>query len=295
MRIIIAGGTGFVGSELVKDLTGNGYEVILMVRPGSKSIGNNRDNIKTINIDPSMPIANCWVEADAIINLVGIIREFPLSGITFKKAHCDVTHNLIDFAARNNIKRFLQMSALGVVQNANTGYLKTKYLAEEDLRESELDWTIFRPSMIFGEKDLSINMFASMVKNLPVVPVIGDGKYRVQPIFIGDVCKAFSLALSNQSMKGKTIEVGGPEIFSFDQMLDTIGEVLGKRRVRKIHVPVFAMRIAASIFGGIRQFPITNDQITMLLNENYTGIDSFLRSFATEPAGFKKTLSNYLK
>ncbi|NIQ96450.1 MAG: NAD(P)H-binding protein, partial [Desulfuromonadales bacterium] len=114
----------------------------------------------------------------AVIHLVGIIREFPGKGVTFKKLHTEATRNALAAAAECGVGRFLQMSANGTRANADTGYHQTKWQAEEAVRSSSLDWTIFRPSLIYGKDGEFVTMMKELVSKLPVVPVIGDGKYR---------------------------------------------------------------------------------------------------------------------
>lgn len=295
MRIILAGGTGFVGSALVNRLSADGHHVTLIVRPGSKAKIPERSEVETVSLDPDMPLTDLDKSGDVIINLVGIIREFPSRGVTFENAHFLVTKNLVDFAKARGISRFLQMSALGVGPDGKTGYVRSKFKAEEYLRSSGLNWTIFRPSMITGPGDHVTGMFSRMIKYLPVVPVIGDGEYRLQPVHIDDVCTGFVRAISDDRSIGKVFEFGGPEVLSFNRILDIIGEAIGKKKVRKIHTPVGIMRIKAAIWGRFSWFPVTGEQITMLLDDNYTDDRSLYELFDFRPRSFGESLSEYLK
>ena len=294
MRIIIAGGTGFVGSALVKRLSAEGHHVTLIVRPGSKAKIPTHPQIETVSLDPGEPITDLGKSGDVIINLVGIIREFPSKGITFENAHFRVTKNLVDFAKANGITRFLQMSALGVGPDGKTGYIRSKFKAEEYLKSSGLNWTIFRPSMIIGPGDHVTGMFSRMIRHLPVVPVIGDGEYKLQLVHVDDVCTAFTKSLGDDRSIGKAFEFGGPEVLSFNRILDIIGEALGNKKVRKIHMPVKIMRIKAAIWGRFAWFPFTNEQITMLLNDNCTDDRSLYELFDFQPKQFSKSLEEIL-
>jgi nucleoside-diphosphate-sugar epimerase len=294
MKIVIAGGTGFVGSHLVKRLIAEGHSPTIMVRNTPQSKTPIPDEATIIVQDPSEPIEKPDLKADAIINLVGIIREFPSSGITFEKAHFDVTKNLIDLAERNNIGRFLQMSALGLGPDARTGYLKTKLKAEEYLQSSSLNWTIFRPSMIFGPGGEAIRMFARMVKYLPIVPVIGDGRYMLQPVHVDDVCTAFIKALDEDRAVGRIFEFGGPDVLTFNQILDEIGRAIGRKIVPKIHQPVGFMHFMAGLFGRCSLFPVTNEQIIMLLEDNFTDDYSMYELLNFRPRPFGQGLTEFL-
>lgn len=294
MKIIIAGGTGFVGSALIKRLIAEGHHITLIVRPGSKAKIPIHSQVEAVSLDPGEPITDLDKSSDAIINLVGIIREFPSRGITFEKSHFRITKNLVDFAESHGIARFLQMSALGVGPDGKTGYIRSKFKAEEYLKSSMLNWIIFRPSMIFGPGDHVTGMFSRMIRYLPVVPVIGDGEYKLQPVHVDDVCTAFAKSLSDDRSIGKVFEFGGPEVLSFNRILDITGEALGKKKLRKFHTPVGIMRLKAAIWGRFRWFPVTSEQITMLLSDNYTADRSLYELFDFQPKQFSESLEEIL-
>ncbi len=294
MKMIIAGGTGFVGSALIKRLSAEGHQIALIVRPGSKAKIPTHLQIEAVSLDPGEPLTHLDKSGDAIINLVGIIREFPSKGVTFENAHFLVTKNLVDFAKAKGISRFLQMSALGVGPHGKTGYIRSKFKADEYLRSSGLKWTIFRPSMIIGPADHVTGMFSRMIKYLPVVPVIGNGEYKLQPVHVDDVCTGFVKALSDDRSIGKVFEFGGPEVLSFSRILDIIGEALGKKKVRKFHTPVRIMRLKAAIWGRFRWFPVTNEQITMLISDNFTADRSIYELFDFQPKQFSESIEEIL-
>lgn len=295
MKIIIAGGTGFVGSALIKRLSAEGHHITLIVRPGSKAKIPAHSEIEAVSLDPGQPLTDLDKSCDVIINLVGIIREFPSKGVTFENAHFLVTRNLVDFAGENDIHRFLQMSALGVGPDGKTGYIRSKFRAEEYLMSSGLNWTIFRPSMIIGPGDHVTGMFSRMIKYSPVVPVIGNGEYKLQPVHVDDVCTAFIKSLGDDRSIGKVFEFGGPEVLSFNRILDIIGEALGKKKIRKIHTPVGIMRLKAAIWGRFRWFPVTNEQITMLLSDNYTADRTLYKLFDFQPKQLSESLEEILR
>ena len=177
MKIFIAGGTGFVGGHLVRALLKNGHSVRTLVHGRSTNSGEVEQIAGDVTRFETLEqgLSGC----DAVINLVGIIREFPSRGITFERLHVQATANLLAAAASNGIRRYLQMSALGSRPAAVSGYHQTKWRAEELVRGSGLDWTIFRPSLIFGPHDAFINMLAVQLRLAPIMPVIGSGSYRL--------------------------------------------------------------------------------------------------------------------
>jgi NADH dehydrogenase len=188
------------------------------------------------------------------------------------------------------------MSALGVGRNIATGYFESKEAGEKSLKNTpDLDWTIFRPSIVFGPEDSFVNMFASMIRKAPFVPVIGDGQYRMQPVWVEDVAEGFAKCLEMPQTIGKTFDIGGPEKIPFEQVLDIIGKAMGKRNVRKIHLPVGLMRTLAKYFGKLSFFPVTSDQIMMLLAESTTDDLSYFKELEITPRLFAEGISEYIK
>lgn len=293
MKIIVAGGTGFIGKALVQRLANSGHTVLILQRPGSKSKPVDVRGLESAVIDLQRPVVADDVSGDAIINLVGIIREFPSAGITFNAAHFLVTKNLVDYARGTGIKRFLLMSALGVSSEAKTAFQKTKYEAENYLLESGLDSTIFRPSVVFGPGSDFIRLMVGMVRRFPLV--VGDGKYLLQPVHVDDVCTGFQKALTDRNAIGRSYEFGGPEIMTYNRLLDIIGEVLGKKKVRKLHQPLWVTKAAAILLGRFRWFPATNEQITMLLEGSFTEDRTFFEHFGIKPKEFRASLLEFIK
>ena len=195
MRVFVSGGTGFVGEQLCRALLAEGHQVRLLVH-GRSALA--ETGIEAVQGDVTEPAG--WQGAaagcDAAINLVGIIREFPARGVTFDRLHVGATSHMLAEASRSGIRRYLQMSAQGTRPAAVADYHRTKFQAEELVRGSGLDWTIFRPSLIFGAKDAFVNMLAGYIRSFGAVPVIGDGSYRLQPIAATDVARCFALALA---------------------------------------------------------------------------------------------------
>ena len=177
------------------------------------------------------------------------------------------------------------MSALGVKPNDKTKYLMTKYDAEQYVKESGLKWTIFRPSVVFGPGSHLIRLLSNMIRRLPVVPVIGDGKYKLQPVHVTDICAGFCKSVDDNYIIGRTYEIGGPEIMTYDRMLDIIGAVMGKKII-KFHQPVWLLRPMATLLERFPWFPFTNEQVTMLLEDNYTEDKSYFEHFGIAPTEF---------
>jgi uncharacterized protein YbjT (DUF2867 family) len=293
MKIFVSGGTGFVGEQLCRALLAGGHQVRLLVH-GRSALA--EPGIETVQGDVTEPAG--WQGAaagcDAVINLVGIIREFPGRGVTFDRLHTGATRHMLAEASRSGVRRYLQMSAQGSRPDAVSAYHKTKFQAEELVRGSGLDWTIFRPSLIFGPRDAFVNMLAGYIRSFGAVPVIGDGRYRLQPIAATDVARCFAMALAMPGTVGQTYAICGPDRLAFNEVVDAIGRALGKTSVLKIPNPVGLMKLITPLLQGFSFFPLTMDQITMLLEENICD-GSWQETFHFQPIPFAAGISAYLK
>ena len=292
MKIFLSGGTGFVGGHLRKALLERGHTIRLLVHRrvewfegGIEPVEGDVTRLETF----SNAVAGC----DATINLVGIIREFPGKGVTFERLHVQATENVLRAAQEAGVRRHLQMSALGAREAATSAYHRSKFMAEEIVRGSGLDYTIFCPSIIFGPADDFINKLAQFVRLLPAVPVIGDGKYRLQPISADDVARCFVLALEMPETSRKTFCLCGKDRITYNELLDLIGRVLGRTRVLKAHSPLGMMKLMVPFLQKFPLFPITMDQITMLVEENICD-GSWQDTFGFSPEPLAEGIRSYL-
>lgn len=295
MRVLVTGASGFVGNEVVKELLARGHEVQTLVRPGSEKKLKERERVKLFQGDCLHPdtLAPAVQGCDAVIHLVGIIREFPGRGITFERVHVQATKNVVDAAKAAGVRRYLHMSALGARPGPADPYHVTNFVADEYVMASGLSYTIFRPSIIYGPGDQSLNLFARQIRRLKFFPIIGDGNYQLQPVPVTTVAQAFALALELPRTENRIYEVGGPQPLTFNEIIDTLARVL-KRRVRKIHQPVWCMYLAAKMCGRFRWFPLTTGQLRMLLEGNTCDPTPFYQDFGLTPVSLEEGLARYL-
>ena len=292
MKVFVAGGTGFVGTHLIGELRSNGHSVVTLTHERSRGGEQGIDVVRGDVLERSSVTA-AMKGCEAAINLVGIIREFAGKGITFQRLHVEATRNMVAVAKEAGIRRYLQMSALGTRKDAVSDYHKSKYLAEEEVRESGLEWTIFRPSLVFGPKDLFINMLADQLRKFPLIPVIGDGSYRMQPIHVDDVACCFVQALERPETVGQVYDLCGPDRFTYLQLLEVIAKVLGKSGVTTVGTPLGLIKLMVPLLQKIPAFPLTSDQLQMLLEESICDC-SWQKTFDFQPMGFEAGIRGYL-
>jgi NADH dehydrogenase len=292
LKIFISGATGFVGGHLRRELLGRGHNLRLLVHKRRSGIEAGVEQVEG-DVTRLESFAEAAAGCDAVINLVGIIREFPGREVTFERLHVQATANMLAAAKKAAVRRYLQMSALGTRPDAVSSYHMTKFRAEELVRASGLEWTILRPSLIYGPQDAFINMLAGQLRLAPVMPVIGDGRYRLQPIHANDVARCFALALEIPQTIGECYELCGNDRLSYLELLDAVAAALGKSAPLKPHAPLGLMKLLIPVMQRIPQFPITMDQLQMLLEENICD-GRWKQIFGFEPIDFKSGISEYL-
>ena len=306
MKTAIFGATGFVGKYLLKALNENNHEIYALVRSGSEKRISNINNVNIITGDITNPtnleqtIMNC----STVIYNVGIIRAFPSKGITYQKLHYEYAKHVIDKAKQYNIKHFILMSANGVKKDG-TGYQYTKYMAEQYLKESGLNYTIFRPSLIFGEphqdQEFCTQLRDTMIK-LPIPAplffskgnLLNAGQFQMSPIHVLNVSDFFIKALGNEKHYMKTYQLGGLQSYNWKEIISNISIALKKNKWM-IPVPVEFIKLVAFLFDRFKFFPITRDQLTMLLEGNTCTSEQLFDEFEITPIKFCPKNLSYLR
>lgn len=294
--ILLTGATGFVGTNLLREILQEGLAVRCLVRNPSKGevLKSTFSGVEVAygDITNKDTISRALDEVDTAVHLVGILIE--MGKATFKAIHTEGTRNMVEACKERGVKRFIHISALGTRPNARSQYHKTKWAGEEMIRASGLDYTIFRPSVIFGKEDKFTNLFASVIRLSPVVMIPGNGKNRMQPLFVKDLVKTMVMSIKDIKHINRTYEIGGPEKLTFDEIIDTICKVLGRRRL-KCHIPIFLMRPVAAIAEAVLpRPPITRDQLLMLEEDNTTEEKALEFVFGITPTGFEEGMKGYL-
>lgn len=287
MRIALTGGTGFVGGAVLRQLLRRGHEVRLLVRHPERA-ARLRDfggvEFVTGGLEDETALRALVQATDAVVHLVGIIGE--QGGQTFQRVHVDGTARLAAAARAAGVRRFAHMSALGARTDASaTAYHRTKAAGEDAVRHSGLAHVILRPALIAGPGNVPLKLMCDLLRLAPVLPVVGDGRYRQQPVWLEDVAEAFAVGLERADLLG-TFELAGPEQLTWHEILDGLEAALGVKRPR-IGVPLPLVRLGA--MGGDlfpRVAPITTEQLQMLLEGATTEANAIETRFGIRPRAF---------
>ncbi len=267
-RIFITGGTGFVGTEIQKTLKGRNLQVL--VRKGDVGPRNPDATYVTGDITDAASLKGTMEGCKTVIHLVAIITESD--GTTFDKVIRQGTENAVAEAKRAGVEHFILMSALGVRNDPAYPYFFAKHRGEQAVKESGIPYTIFRPSIIFGPNDGFINQLADLVRSAPVVPIAGSGKSLFQPVNVSEVARSFVWAVDNPESYGQTYELGGPDILSYDDIIDIIQKQIGTSK-KKVHIPAGfvsgVVALSSPLPKNLRP-PVTKDQLKMLDIDNCT-------------------------
>ena len=270
MRILVTGGTGFVGRRITGRLQGR-HEVVLLRREGATTPLPDGVGVLAGDVTDPSSLAGKLAGFDAVIHLVAIIEEH--GDATFDGVIRRGTENIVAAARAGNVPRFIHMSALGARDDPAYPYHQAKWRAEEAVRQSGLEWTIFRPSVIFGKGDGFITVLAGVVRAFPLTPIAGSGEARFQPVQVDDVADCFVRAVDDPEMtQGQVYELGGAKPYTYDQMIDVIAQRLGVNRPR-VHVPLPLMKAVVAASAPLPKAlrpPVTSEQLKMLSLDNST-------------------------
>lgn len=305
MKVALFGGTGFVGGYIVDELLERGHEPVVLVRPGSGGKLRQAERCQQVPGDIGDPeaVRAALAGCRAAIYSIGILRELPYRGITYQKLHFEGAKLSMDLAQEAGVRRYLLMSANGVRADG-TGYQQTKYLAEQYLQTCELDWTIFRPSVIFGDPRGAIEFATQLHRDLIGMPIpaplfhpgllpLNAGTFGLSPVHVQDVARAFVSALGMPETIGHSYALGGPECLEWKQIVQIIARATGTTKLA-VPAPAWAVRLVAGLLDRFEFCPITRDQLDMLLEGNCCGADALREVFQIEPKGFTPEALGYL-
>ena len=277
---VVFGGSGFIGRNVVRELAARGWRVRVAVRRPHLAqflrpmgaVG--QIQLAQANIRYPESVAQALKGADAVINLVGILAEE--GGQKFQSVQADGSRTVAQLAADAGASQMVHVSAIGAAADSESKYARTKAEGEAAVRELMPQATVLRPSIVFGQQDEFFNRFAQMAKFVPALPLIGGGKTQFQPVYVDDVADAICAALESPAHQGRTFELGGPEVFTFKELLALMLRVIGRDRLLlPLPFPVAGLMGGFGDLANMLPFveaPITSDQVLLLKSDNVAGI-----------------------
>ena len=317
MKVALIGGTGYVGSYICDELIANDHTPRILVREGSESkvIAPKKCELVKGDISDENSIRELIKGSDAVIYLVAVIREFPKKGITNDKLQFRGSELAANIASELGVKRFLLMSALGANADMDASkYQKAKHLSEQVIKNTNLDWTIIRPSSLFGDprgnnrpefckalKEDMLEIIPGFPNSLPFpapsffegLMSFNSGEFSFSMIHVKDVAKIFVKLISDKKEFGKIINLGGNEDFTWDHIIKNIASASNKK-VLMVPAPVSVVMIAASLLDWWSGFPVTRDQLKDLVKGSTCNSEDIFKKYDINPIPFNKENLSYL-
>jgi len=294
MTVLVTGATGFVGRNVVSGLVSRGVPVRALARStrSAAALDGSGADIALGDVTNPRSLADAMQGIESVIHLAAVIREGK--GATFLGVNYQGTANVLAAAKAAGVKRLVHAGTIGAASDPAYAYMCSRWMAEEAVKQSGIPYTILRFSVGFGEGDEFFNVLAAQAKLSPILPVAGSGKAVFQPIAVEDSARCLVEALDKSGLAGKTVELGGPERLTYDQMLDAVSEALGVKTL-KLHLPLAMVRPAVWLMERVMpRPPVTSEQLKMLDHDSVAELDAVRKHFGFEPVPVRGSLG-YLK
>ncbi len=301
--VTVFGGSGFVGSQIVRALAKRGFRLRVAVRrPGRgyrlRMLGDvGQIEVVQANIRDADSVARALDGAEACVNAVGVLHESGRQ--TFADLLVEGAERVARAAKARGIRRFAHVSALGADPSSRAKYARSKAAGEAATREAIAEAAILRPSVVFGADDRFFNRFAAMAMVSPALPLIGGGRTRFQPVFVGDVAAAVAQAVEDPLAAGRTYELGGPTIYSFRELMELLLKEIRRSRAL-VPIPFAAARLlgmAGDMLAAATPFapPLTTDQVEMLRADNVVSLGALgLADLGVAASALEPIVATYL-
>ena len=302
-RVFLSGGSGFVGSAVLKELVERGYGVNALVHSADLDAPAGAD-VNTVKggLFDHAAVELAMRGCAAAIHLVGIIEEKPKKGVTFEKIHVGGTRVVTEAAERAGVPRYVHMSALGTRPDAKSRYHQSKWRAEQAVREGKLAWTIFRPSLIHGPGGDFMRQEAAWARGtappFAFMPYFGGGPLglskptKLQPVYVGDVARAFADALTTPAGAGRIYNLAGPDVFTWPEFHKIASGIIRGKPKRSAPVPAWMAKAVAGL-SPAALLPFSRDQVLMAREDNTGDTTEFKADFDAQFAPFADTLRGY--
>jgi NADH dehydrogenase len=282
--VAVVGATGFVGNAVVRQLADAGHRVIAISREGRRTTGWGQSvQARGADVATGRGLEDALRGTDAVIHLVAIPRE--TKGRRFAEVNVRGTERVVAAAETAGIRRFVHLSVLGVAEDPRLAYLHSKWLGEQAVTGSSLDWVVLRPSLLFGPGDGFFRLVRTTLKwwSPGIVAIPGRGDARFQPLAVDDLARGVERAIVDDGHVHQVHEIGGPEWVSYREIVDRVMEATGIRRL-KMPMPIPLISALTVVTDRILPiFPVSHDQIASLQRPNSTDLDAFERAFGIAP------------
>jgi uncharacterized protein YbjT (DUF2867 family) len=294
MKVLLTGGTGFVGTALRQALKEQGHDVRLLVRTQSTGKVDKRDGFDVLvgDVLDTHACLRAVDEIDAVVHLVGIRREDPDHGLTYEAMHTEATYSIVDAASRSRVQRIVYMSALGARENAPSRYHRTKFEAEDIVRKSGMRWTIFRPSIIFGVGDEFHPLMAELVHR-SLVPIIDGGKSQFQPIARKNIIEPMARSVTMPETQGRVFEAGGLERIKFIDLFYKVARHYGVWP-NTFGLSSLIAKPLVKAMEKLPKFPLSYEELLLLLEDNVCDQSEFVKSFGVELETYEDKIPSLL-
>ena len=298
-KVTVFGGTGFIGAHLVRRLAKHGARIEVVTRQPEhvmplKPLGDPGQIVAVAGdiLDPGA-VAAAVARSDHVVNLVGILYERGRQ--SFRAVHVGGARSIAKAAAEAGVRRLVQLSAIGASTRSPAAYGRSKAAGEAAVRKAFPGATVLRPSVVFGPEDQFFNRFAAMAQVSPVLPLIGGGRTRLQPVYVGDVAEAVVRSLERAETAGATFELGGPQVLSLREIMAYVVHITRRRRLL-VPVPFWIADLMAAVLEWLPQPPLTRDQVKMLTRDTVVGRNAKgLADLGITPVAIATVVPDYLR
>lgn len=282
-KLLITGATGFIGQKLIKYLHNKNYKFICLIREKS-----NINILKKLGINYIYDYNSKELkDIDIIVHLAGIVNAKTKN--EFYESNIETTKKVLNFAIKNKIKKIIFLSTAVAKLNTKEDYANTKFIAEQLIKKSKINYVILRASLVYGKGDKRhISALINLIKKYYIIPIIGDGNYLLQPVFIDDLIYAIFNAIEKDKIKNKTYYIAGPKPITFNNIVTLISNSMGAKRL-KIHVPQSALILLSGMYEKIVKNPkVTKEQIKRITSDKVYDISSAIKDMKYNPIPFEE-------
>ncbi len=295
--VIIFGGSGFLGVNLIPKLLKKNFRVKIVTRDKEKSAflktfaGPDFLSLVHWNYEKYSDLEKIIKGGDVVINLVGILAENHKGD--FKKYHTDLAGKIAEECKKQKVKHLVHISALATEKALNSKYGVSKVAGEKLVLANFPDATILRPSIIFGPQDNFFRKFARTARTLRILPLINNGETKFQPIYVEDVTEIICKIICGKKTPARIYEIGGDKVYSFKRLMELVSSYVGKD-VKFANLPFYQANLVAFFLEIVTKKILTRDQVELLKTDNVLSEDNFKKDFAINPKSVEEIVPNYI-